>query len=123
MNKTAVMVIGSNETKLHTTESILNSNADWDITGVSDAEEAIEKFHQRDFNIVVFTNGIHAEDKKLRKIFLLQNPDVVILQNDNDSTITAVVREALNSQVKQNKVSYSFVDDALKNAMLPITLQ
>jgi hypothetical protein len=123
MNKTAVLMIGNDQTKLHHSISLINSNTKCDAASAAGTEDAIEKFHQRDFSLVVFTNGVQEEEKKLRKIFTLQNPRGVIIQSSDDDVLMGEIKEALEKQEAAVKPSFSIVDDALKNAMLPVTVQ
>ena len=123
MNKKAVLVFGAGEKTLHDLINAIINHSEWNIVSTSVAEEAIEKFHQQDFDIAVFTNGFHEEEKKLRRIFTLQNPDVAIIQNDDADLLLNEIKEAVIKKQKPGKRTFSFVDDALKNAMLPITVQ
>ena len=40
-----------------------------------------------------------------------------------DDNLIDAIKTTLEQQRKNNQASFSFVDDALKNAMLPITIQ
>jgi len=115
MNKTEVLLIGHNQ--------FLNENDKWNVVAASNAETAIEKFQQRDFDVVVFANEVEADEIKLRKLFAFQQAGIILLQNNNDDLVIADIKKALDEKQQQNKPSFSFVDDALKAAMLPITIQ
>ena len=123
MIKTVILVIGTDETMLLNSTNLINTNPAWNAVSAETAEDAIEKFHQRNFDAVVFTNGTHEEDKKLRKVFTLQNPGAVIIENNDDDTLVNEIAVALEIQHRKNKPSFSFTDDGLKNARLPIIVQ
>jgi len=126
MNKTEILVTGRNEALVQTMLTLVNDNDDWMATAAATDEEAIEKFHQLNFNIVVLTDDIgEEEDRKLRKIFTIQNPDIIIIKHSSDDSrlLTAEITVALDKQLKDKKPFFSFVDDALKNAGLNITVQ
>ncbi|MGG9963711.1 hypothetical protein [Ferruginibacter sp. SUN106] len=115
MNRTTILVVGKND--------FLHTGNEWDVVTVADTETAIEKFHQVDFDAVVFSNTIQDDVVKLSKLFLFQQPDLILLQNNNDDVITEQIKTALQKRDATSKPSFSFVDDALKTAALPITIQ
>lgn len=115
MKRTTILTVGVN--------NFLNTNDEWDVVTALNAEAAIEKFHQMDFDIVVFANIAAADELKLRKLFLFQQPDLILLQNNNSSLLTDEIKMALKTRERANKHSFSIVDDALKAAELPITIQ
>ena len=115
MNQKVILVIGKKE--------FLISNNDWDVITVSNAEAAIEKFHQVDIEVVVFANAMQEDELKLRKLFSFQQPGIIMLQIQNEDLFTNQIKEALDKKQQANKPSISFVDDALKAAELPITIQ
>ena len=126
MNKTEILLTGRNEALVQTMQTLLNDNDDWMATAAATDEGAIEKFHQLNFNIVVLTDDIgEEEDRKLRKIFTIQNPDIIIIKHSSDDSrlLTAEITVALDKQLKDKKPFFSFVDDALKNAGLNIIVQ
>ncbi len=123
MTKTMILVIGTDETILLNSTNLISTNPAWNAVSVESAEDAIEKFHQRDFDAVVFTNGTHEEDKKLRKNFTHQNPGTVIIENNDDVTMINEITVVLEIQRRKNKPSFSFTDDGFKNAGLPIIVQ
>jgi hypothetical protein len=126
MNKTEILVIGRNEDILQKVINLINNKIDWNGVGAGSDEDAIEKFHQRNFDIVLLTNDINEiEEKKLRKIFIHQNPDVSIMQHlsDDGGLLITKIEESLDKKSKNKKLSFSFVDDALKNARVNINIQ
>ena len=126
MNRTEILVAGRNQDSVDSIVELMDNNNDWVFTQAATDEEAIEKFHQRNFDIVLFTDGMNDdEERKLRKIFTIQNPDIIILKHysNEGNLLTDEINAALEKQRKDKKPSFSFVDDALKNAGLNITVQ
>jgi hypothetical protein len=115
MNRTTILLVGAN--------NFLNSNDKWDVVIALNAEAAIEKFHQLDFDVVVFTNIAEEDTIKLRKLFSFQQPDIILLQNINSEALIAEIKMALEKRQLVNKHTFSVVDDALKAAELPIIIQ
>jgi len=125
-NKAEILVTGRNGEIVQTVASLIHNRSEWIATEATTDEEAIEKFHQRNFDAVLFTNGIGGEEeRKLRKIFSIQNPDIIIIRYDSGdiNLLTAELAAALDKQYKDKKPSFSFVDNALKNAGLNIIVQ
>ena len=126
MNKTEILVIDRNEDTMQSLIRLINNNLEWNGVGAGSDEDAIEKFHQRSFDMVLLINGnTEVEEKKLRKIFTHQNPDVIIMQHlDGDSgLLISEIEQSLDKLNKNKKPSFSFVDDALKNARLNINIE
>ena len=123
MNRSEILVIGTNESVLQNAIQQINTNNKWNAVAAFSAEDAIEKVHQQDFDLVAFTSDVTAEEKKLRRILAFQQPDTIIIQNNMDDNLIDAIKTTLEQQRKNNQASFSFVDDALKNAMLPITIQ
>lgn len=123
--QTAILIIGNDTAAQQTIERLINTEPSWDGTTVLSDEEAIEKFHQYHFDVVLFNYGIgEEEEKKLRKIFTHQNPDIIIQYYDAEiSPIQTKIREALDSQKAARKRNISFTDDPLRNAGLQINIQ
>jgi hypothetical protein len=115
MNKTTILVAGKMDT--------LVSNNEWDVITALSTEAAIEKFQQLDIDLVVFANTTAEDEIKMRKLFLFQQPEIILLQDNNTAVITDEIKNALQKKQAANKPSFSFTDDALKAAELPITIQ
>ena len=126
MDKTEILITGRNEEMLQRVVELINSNDEWIASKAASDEEAIEKFHHQNFDVALFINGsADEEEKKLRKIFTIQNPDIIIIRHDgsDSSLLTIEIAEALDKKRKDRKPSFSFVEDALKNAGLNIIVQ
>ncbi len=95
-----------------------------EITLAAGDEEAIEKFHQSNIDLVIFEPGITPlSERKLRKIFSLHNEELLIIKTyKTDETIRSQVSHALKI-LDHHKGAVSFIDDAFKNAGLLINLQ
>ena len=126
MNRTEILVTGRNQDSVDSIVGWKDNHTDWLFTQAATDEEAIEKFHQRNFDIVLFTGGMNDdEEKKLRKIFTIQYPEIIILKHNSNAGNLAIdeINAALEKQRSDKKASFSFVDDALKNAGLNIIVQ
>lgn len=126
MSKTEILVIGRNEEILQTVTNFINSNAEWNGIGAGTDEDAIEKFHQHHFDMLLLTDSINKEgERKLLKLFTYQNPDAIILQHygGGSGLLSNEILEALDKHRNENKPTVSFVDDAWKNAGLDIIVQ
>jgi DNA-binding NtrC family response regulator len=67
---------------LQTILRLINNNENWNATGTSNVENAIELFHQHAFDLVLLGSGISDEEEnKIRKIFMHQNPQIKIIQH------------------------------------------
>jgi len=126
MNKREILISGRNDKSFEAIVKVINNYAEWIITAASTDEEAIEKFHQQNFHVVVLTDFIsREEERKLRKIFTIQNPDIIIMRynKSDESLLAAEIMEELNRLRQARRSSFSLVDDALKNAGLNIIVQ
>ncbi|MDB5278421.1 MAG: hypothetical protein JWR61_3376 [Ferruginibacter sp.] len=82
MNKIQILVIGRDADILQTVVRLVNKNEEWNATGTSEDEAAIELFHQHPYDLVLLGGGIENDSElKLRKIFTLQNPNIKIIQH------------------------------------------
>ncbi len=126
MKRTEILVAGNNELSTKAITNQLDNDNKWIVTESFDSEDAIEKFYRQDFDLVVISNDVNDEDeRKLRKIFSIQNPDIIMIRRDGkeDRLLNVQISEALNKQRLNKKPSLSFTDDALKNAGLNILVQ
>ena len=121
MTTTNILLVGNNEQQVNNWMKVLDKNDEWNAVHAITDEEAIEKFHQYHFDVVVLGNSLSDEEvKKLSKLFTVQNDEVKLIRDDNN--LEEKIRSALAAQEK-NKATFSFVDDALKNAGLNISIQ
>ena len=122
MNKTTILIFGKNENRNAALVEELNANYQT-VTATTD-EQAIEKFQQSVIEAVIFSEGVTVTEKaKLEKIFSLQDEATVFVNDIEDSQLEVLIANAINTKRKQNKPSFSFKDDALKNAGLNIEIQ
>jgi hypothetical protein len=125
MKRKQILITGGDISNLKTIEKQV-TDIDMATTIAETTEAAIEKFHQYYFDVVIFSNEINADDeRKLRKIFTVQNPELIIIQyEENDGEfLNKKLDEAIRKQNKNERPFISFVDDALKNAGLNIIVQ
>jgi len=126
MTKKEILITGSDDKNSEAIAKLINNHIEWIITVAYTDEEAIEKFHQQNFDVVILTDGISTEEeKKLRKIFTVQNPDIIIMSHNyaDENLLVAEITAALEKFHKARRPSFSLVDDALKNAGLNIIVQ
>ena len=111
MGKTEILIVGRNEEILQVVIRLINNNPEWNGIGAIADEEAIEKFHQHRFDIVLLTNGISDEEEtKLRKIFTHQDKDIIIIQHygGGSGLLSNEILMALDKRKKENQPSYTF---------------
>ena len=126
MNKASVLVINSNQEILWNVKEYINSKGEWNATGASTDEEAVEKFHQQHFDLVLFAGDLTpTEKRKLNKLFIYQDPEIIIMEYHSDDLdrLSAGILEALQKREDESKPVISIIDDALKNAGLNIRIQ
>jgi len=111
MSKTEILIVGRNEEILQVVIRLINNNPEWNGIGAITDEEAIEKFHQHRFDIVLLTNGISDEEEiKLRKIFTHQDKDIIIIQHygGGSGLLSNEILMALDKRQKESRPSYTF---------------
>ena len=126
MNKSSILVVGQRETSFSSLAELSTHSKTWETIEAATAEEAIEKFHRQDFEMVILANGLSGEEeKKLRRIFNVQNPEIVIMiyQGIDKSSLSGEILKTLKTLKKAKTPAFTIVDDALKNAGLNITVQ
>ena len=55
MDRSEILIIGTNESVLQNAIQQINTNNKWNAVAAFSAEDAIEKIHQQDFDLVAFT--------------------------------------------------------------------
>lgn len=122
MNKVSILVTANHQDRVDALLREIDQTPGWQATGAVSVETAIEKFHQQPATLAVLAKDITVdEQKKLTIIFTLQHPDVILLSEGAEVvTISSDIQLALDEKTRSAKPSFSFVDDALKNAGLNI---
>jgi hypothetical protein len=113
MEKIQILSIGRDPVLLQQLSRFINENPHWESTGTVDDETAIEIFHQRKFDMVLLINNIEeASEKKFRSLFSYNNPGIIFLKHDGDSTglLAGEIQEALDSR----RSSVNMIDDVFK---------
>jgi hypothetical protein len=122
MNKPTILIFGKDQENNVALINGLNDQFN-SITATTD-EMAIEKFQQSHFDAVLFADDVTvAEKSKLEKIFSLQSGDVVFIDNILQGEPATIILQTIEDKRKENKPSFAFKDDALKNAGLNIQIQ
>ena len=113
MRKIEILVIGRHPQIMETVLRLINQNENWDAVGSLTDEEAIEKFHQHSFQLVLLSNGIEeASERKLRSLFSFQDPELIIIQHygGGSGLLSNEIMEALDKKTKRDKPVFHFKD-------------
>jgi DNA-binding NtrC family response regulator len=122
MNKPTILIFGKDQDNNVALVNRLNDQFN-SITVATD-EMAIEKIQQSHIDAVIFEKDVpDAEKRKLEKIFSLQSGDVVFIEHALQADLTTTILQTIENKRKENKPSFAFRDDALKNAGLNIQIQ
>lgn len=122
MNKPTILIFGKNQDNNVALVNRLNDQLD-SIIATTD-EMAIEKFQQSHIDAVFFAEDVTAVEKnKLEKIFSLQSGEVVFIDNILQGEPAIIILQTIEDKRKENKPSFTFKDDALRNAGLNIQIQ
>ncbi len=103
--KLQILVIGKQEEILQTVVRLIDNNINWKATGTTQDETAIELFHQHHYDLVLLGGGLTVESElKLRKIFMLQNSDIKIIQHwgGGSGLLANEITAALNNNQEGN---------------------
>lgn len=117
MNKTEILIVDSDEKTLLLALDAVSTNETWNAIGVSSDENAIEKFHQLHFDVLLLAgNTGEQEVKKLQKLFMHQQDEGIVLQYEAGQidALPARINETLAAHKKARKPSFSVTDDAFK---------
>jgi DNA-binding NarL/FixJ family response regulator len=113
MHKIQILVIGRHPQIMETVLRLINQNENWNAVAALTDEEAIEKFHQHSFQLVLLGGGIEeASEKKLRSLFSFQQPEIIIIQHygGGGGLLTNEITEALAKKAEQDKPVFHFKD-------------
>ena len=103
MEKIQILSIGRDPVLLQKLSGFINENPKWESTATVDDEVAIEIFHQRKFNIIIFIDNIEeASQKKLTSLFTFNDPEIIFIRHQGDSTglLVGEIQEALEKRRK-----------------------
>ena len=105
MEKIQILSIGRDPVILQKLLRFINENPKWEGTGTVDDESAVEIFHQRKFNIILLIDPIEeASEKKFRSLFIFNDPEIIFIKHNGDSTglLVSEIQEVLDN--KKNKI-------------------
>lgn len=114
MKKTETLVIGRDQEITEKIISLIKKNQQWNSIVAQNDEEAIEKFHSRDIDIVVFVKGITKEEQiKLRKIFTHQQKEIIMLEQEYNSAESVIdeIQQEIEKRENEKKYSFAVKDD------------
>ena len=103
MEKIQILSIGRDPVLLQKLSGFINENPKWESTATVDDEVAIEIFHQRKFDIIMFIDNIEeASQKKLTSLFTFNDPEIIFISHQGDSTglLAGEIQEALEKRRK-----------------------
>ena len=126
MNRTEVLVVGSDHFTLANIAGAFKQYESLKPETALTEEEAVEKFQQYPISMVFFTKDVsELQEKKLQRLFSFQDAAAIIvrLDGDDEQALHDAVKKAKEMKKLQNRVSFSIMDDALKNAGLNIKVQ
>lgn len=101
MEKVQILSIGRDPVLLQELSGFINENSKWESTATVDDEVAIEIFHQRKFDIILFIDNIEeASQKKLVSLFTFNDPEIIFIRHAGDSTglLAGEIQEALEKR-------------------------
>ncbi|HXS58160.1 MAG TPA: hypothetical protein VN726_18640 [Hanamia sp.] len=114
MEKIQILGIGRDPVVLQKLLRFINERPDWEGTGTVDDESAIEIFHQRKYDIVLLIDGIgDSSEKKLRSLFSFNNPDLIFIRHEGDST--GLLANEIQESLDQKKSKLNVTDDIFKD--------
>ncbi len=88
-------------------------------TAVQQAEAAVEKLHQADFDLVAIDEKISGSEKAmLRTLAQLQQPEATIILFENPEQLKNAVNEQVKKVTADNKPVYSFIDNGFRHHFL-----
>ena len=113
MRKIEILVVGRHPQIMETVLRLINQNENWSAVGALTDEEAIEKFHQHTFQMVLLGGGIEeAGERKLRSLFTFHDPGIIIIQHygGGSGLLSNEIMEALDKKANQDKPIFHFKD-------------
>jgi hypothetical protein len=115
--KPEIMFVACDENIINTAQS----NQEWNLTLADTDEEAIEKFHSRTYDIVVFGNSMEEGSKnKLRKLFPFQQDELIIISDVTTEDVNKEITEAIEIRNTQRKPKITYKDNTLAYAKINI---
>lgn len=114
MEKVQLLTIGREPVLLQKLSRFINENPKWESTATVNDEAAIELFHQRKYDFVLFIDTIQQEsENKLRKVFTFYDADINFIQHHGDETglLASEIQDALD---KRNYLRNKIIDNVFK---------
>ncbi|WP_306349999.1 hypothetical protein [Flavobacterium sp. '19STA2R22 D10 B1'] len=114
MKKIEILAVGQNDTHIQTFVQTIHKDTAQVNIATSD-EKAIEIFQQHPIKIVVWVGAIEKDSEiKLRTLFSRQDPEIVIIQHneDNKKQITHAIKTILKAK---SSGSFNILDNPFSN--------
>ena len=99
MDKIQILVVGRNTEIVPVLQRLIEKNENWQCTVAYEDEDAILKFQQMQYDIVLLSSGIEdTSEQKLRNLFIFQQPEIIIIQHygGGSGLLYAEIYQALN---------------------------
>jgi DNA-binding NarL/FixJ family response regulator len=117
------MIVGNTEQYIARINDQLGRHDDWQVIGVTHAEDAISAFQQSIFDVILFSDDMNeTEARKLSRLFRFQDNDIILINIQTDDEPVALIEDALLNRKELHKPVYAFKDDALRDAIFNINL-
>ena len=113
MRKIEIRVVGRHPQIMETVLRLINQNENWNAVGALTDEDAVEKFYQHTFQLVLLGGGIEeASERKLRSLFTFQDTGIIIIQHygGGSGLLSNEIMEALGQKAKEDKPIFHFKD-------------
>lgn len=111
MDKIQILVVGRNTEIVPVLQRLIEKNEAWQCTTAYEDEDAILKFQQMHYDIVLLSSGIEeTSEHKLRNLFLFQQPEIIIIQHygGGSGLLENEIREALEKRDNDHKARFNF---------------
>jgi hypothetical protein len=123
MNKVQIMIVGNTEQHIARINDQPGHHDDWQVTCITNTEEAISTFQQSIFDVILFSDDMNeTEARKLSRLFRFQDNDIILIKMQADDEPVALIEDALLTRKELHKPVYAFKDDALRDAIFNINL-
>lgn len=114
MKKIQILTIGREPVLLQNLSRFINEHPGWESTATVNDEAAIELFHQRKYDFILYIDEIEEEsEKKLDAVFTFYDPEISFMRHTGDKTglLASEIEEAIRKRsYTRNKIIDSTFD-------------
>lgn len=123
MNTWNILLVDGNEEQMKRSVQLLQGEPTWTVTTATHVEDAINVLYRQPVDILVPGNNIdETDERKLRKVAAYQQPELLIVAGTGDDMINNI-SHAIGLLETGKRPEIRFMDDALKNAGIPVVVQ